>query len=249
MNQSPTATEQPLAGRAGIVTGAGSGIGAAVARELADHGVRLTLVDLRADRLAATVASLPEGAEAVPAVADIRDYPAVERAAATCRERYGRIDVVVANAGVSDAGTLAGGDPAVWRAVVETNLLGAMHTVRATLPTLLAQGDGHVVLMASVSGRKVYAGEPVYIASKWGVVGLGEALRQETVGTGVRVTLVEPGLVDTPLARAHPFAGDWLGKIVPLQPEDVARAVVWALAQPLHLAVNEVVLRPAAQEI
>ena len=173
----------------------------------------------------------------------------VERAAATCRERLGRIDFVVANAGVSDAGTLATGDPAVWRTVVETNLLGAMHTVRATLPTLLAQGDGHVVLMASVSGRKVYAGEPVYIASKWGVVGLGEALRQETVGTGVRVTLVEPGLVDTPLARNHPFAGDWLGKIVPLQPEDVARAVVWALAQPPHLAVNEVVLRPVAQEI
>ena len=236
--------------RTGIVTGGGSGFGAAISRELASLGMRVVVADLDAARAQEVAdAIVAAGGSAVATGVDVRRLDDVARAVALCREQGGRVDFAVANAGVGENATLVDADPARWQVTLDVNLLGVAHTVRAVLPTMLEQGDGHIVLTASVSGRVAYSGEPVYIASKWGVVGLGEALRQETVGTGVRVTLVEPGLVDTPLARAHPFAGDWLGKIVPLQPEDVARAVVWALAQPPHLAVNEVVLRPAAQEI
>ena len=113
---------------------------------------------------------------------------------------------------------------------------------------MLAQGDGHIVLLASVSGRTSYVGEPIYAASKWGVVGLGHALRKETVGTGVRVTLIEPGMVDTPLTRANAFAREWLKSFSPLKDEDIARAIAFVLAQPAYMAINELTLRPIAQE-
>jgi NADP-dependent 3-hydroxy acid dehydrogenase YdfG len=239
-----------LDGAAGIVTGAGQGIGAAIARELSGRGARLVLADLYADRLDAVVAGIAaNGGQAVPVVADVRQFADMERVRDACLERFGRIDFAVANAGTSDASTLAEGDPERWRLVVETNVLGVAHTIRAILPTMLAQEDGHFVLTASVSGREIYVGEPIYIASKWAVVALGYALRQETVGKGVRVTLIEPGLVDTPLARSHPFAAAWMETIPPLQDEDVARAVAFALTQPKHMAINELVLRPVAQDV
>ena len=242
--------QQRLDGAVGIVTGAGRGIGAAIARELSGLGARLVLADLVTDGLAEVVKErLANGGEAVPVVADVRQYADTERLRDTCLERFGRIDFAVANAGVSDACTLADGDPERWRAVVETNVIGVAHTVRAVLPTMRDQGDGHLVLIASVSGREAYAGEPIYIASKWAVVGLGYALRKETVGTGVRATLIEPGLVDTPLARSHPFASAWMETIDPLRDEDVARAVAFVLTQPKHMAINELVLRPIGQEV
>ncbi|MBW3631966.1 MAG: SDR family oxidoreductase [Chloroflexi bacterium] len=241
---------QRLDGAVGIVTGAGRGIGAAIARELSGLGARLVLADLVADRLAEVVAGIAAAdGNALPVVADVRQYTDTERLRDACLAHFGRIDFAVANAGVSDASTLADGDPERWRAVIETNVLGVAHTVRAVLPALREQGDGHLVLIASVSGREAYAGEPIYIASKWAVVGLGYALRKETVGTGVRATLIEPGLVDTPLARSHPFASAWMETIDPLRDEDVARAVAYVLTQPKHMAINELVLRPVAQEV
>jgi NADP-dependent 3-hydroxy acid dehydrogenase YdfG len=241
---------QRLDGKAGIVTGAGSGIGAAIARELASHGARLVLADLFDNRLAETAAVIAAtDGEAETVVADVRDFGDTERLRDTCLVRYGRIDFTIANAGTGDTSTLHEGDPARWRVVLETNVLGVAHTIRAVLPTMREQGDGHLVLMASVSGRETYIGEPIYIASKWAVVGLGYTLRRETVGTGVRVTLIEPGLVDTPLARANPFAQAWLETIEPLRDEDVARAVAFVLTQPKHMAINELVLRPVVQEV
>jgi NADP-dependent 3-hydroxy acid dehydrogenase YdfG len=239
-----------LDGAVGIVTGAGSGIGAAIARAVSGLGARLVLADLVEQRVDAVVAGIAaKGGEAIPVVADVRQYGDLERVRDACIERFGRIDFTVANAGTADAGTLADGDPARWRTVIETNVLGVAHTIRAVLPTMREQGDGHLVLIASVSGREIYAGEPIYIASKWAVVGLGYALRQETVGSGVRVTLIEPGLVDTPLARSHPFASDWMETIDPLRDEDVARAVAYVLTQPKHMAINELVLRPVSQDV
>jgi NADP-dependent 3-hydroxy acid dehydrogenase YdfG len=235
-----------LDGAAGIVTGAGRGIGAAIVRELTGRGARLVVADLSAGALAET-AAIP--GEIVPIAADVRAVADVERLRDTCLERFGRIDFAVANAGVADASSLADGDPVWWRTVIETNVLGVAYTIRAVLPTMLQQRDGHIVMMASVSGRESYAGEPIYCASKWAVVGLGHALRKETVGTGVRVTLIEPGVVDTPLVRSNPFALAWLETITPLQDQDVARAVAFALAQPKHMAINELVLRPVAQEV
>jgi NADP-dependent 3-hydroxy acid dehydrogenase YdfG len=232
----------------GIVTGAASGIGAAVTRMLFGEGARVVASDIAAGPLEAFTASLAAQGEAVPAVADVRQFAQLEQVAATCQERFGRIDFVVANAGLVDAGTMADGDPERWRAVLETNLLGVAYTVRAVLPTMLAQNDGHIVLLASVSGRVAYVGEPIYAASKWGVVGLGHSLRKETVNTGVRVTLIEPGMVDTPLTRANPFAQEWMKTMSPLQDDDIARAITFALSQPKYMAINELTLRPIAQE-
>ncbi len=243
-------TEAGIAGMAGIVTGAASGIGAAVTRTLAGQGARIVAGDLAEDRLSNFVAGMvAEGSEVVPVAGDVRRFPDVERLRDACLERFGRIDFAVANAGLVDAGTLAEGDPDRWRTVIETNLLGVAYTVRAVLPAMLAQGDGHLILLASVSGREAYAGEPIYAASKWGVVGLGHALRKETVGTGVRVTLIEPGMVDTPLTRANSFAQEWLQRAAPIKDEDIARAIAFVLAQPKYLAINELVLRPISQEV
>ncbi len=243
-------TEAGIAGMAGIVTGAASGIGAAVTRTLAGQGARIVAGDLAEDRLSNFVAGMvAEGSEVVPVAGDVRRFPDVERLRDACLERFGRIDFAVANAGLVDAGTLAEGDPDRWRTVIETNLLGVAYTVRAVLPAMLAQGDGHLILLASVSGREAYAGEPIYAASKWGVVGLGHALRKETVNTGVRVTMIEPGMVDTPLTRANSFAQEWLQRAAPIKDEDIARAIAFVLAQPKYLAINELVLRPISQEV
>lgn len=240
--------QDTLRGKNGIVTGAASGIGAAVTRMLVGEGARVVASDFAEGPLTAFTDSLAGQGEAVPVVADVRQLATLEHASQVCREQFGRIDFVVANAGLYDSGTMADGDPERWRAVLETNLLGVAFTVRAVLPTMLAQADGHVVLLASVSGRVGHVGEPIYAASKWGVVGLGHALRKETVGTGVRVTLIEPGMVDTPLTRAVPAAHEWIATKNPLQDEDIARAIAFALAQPKHMAINELTLRPITQE-
>jgi len=237
-----------IQGKSGIVTRAASGIGAAVTRMLVGAGARVVASDIAVEPLEAFTASLAAQGGAVPAVADVRQLATLERVAATCQEHFGRIDFVVANAGVYDSGTMADGDRERWKAVLETNLLGVAYTVRAVLPTMLAQADGHIVLLASVSGRVGHLGEPIYAASKWGVVGLGHSLRKETVGTGVRVTLIEPGMVDTPLTRAVPAAHEWIATKNPLHDDDIARAITFALSQPRHMAINELTLRPITQE-
>ena len=209
-----------------------------------------SLADLSEQRSRAVAERIgAEGGVALPAAADVRQYGDMERVRDACLERFGRIDFAVANAGIGDSTSLSEGDPERWRVVLETNVLGVAHTVRAVLPTMRGQGGGHLVLIASVSGREPYAGEPIYAASKWAVVGLGHALRKETVGSGIRVTLIEPGIVDTPLARGNIFAQTWLETITPLRDEDVANAVAFALLQPKHMAINELVLRSTGQEV
>jgi NADP-dependent 3-hydroxy acid dehydrogenase YdfG len=236
-----------LDGRAGIVTGGGSGIGAATVRALARAGARVLAADLHEERARSIAEAAGEGV--VAAAADVRRFEDTLALHDTCLETFGRIDFVVANAGVVDTRAMHDGDPEQWRAVVETNVLGVAHTIRAVLPTLREQRSGDVVLVASASGRISYVGEPVYIASKWAVVGLGHALRKETREYGVRVALIEPGIVDTPLARSTPAGVGELEKAVPLQPEDVARTIVFALSQPPHVGIREVLVQPVAQEL
>ena len=141
------------------------------------------------------------------------------------------------------------GDPARWRAVLETNLLGTIHAVRAVLPHMLSRREGHIFVTASVSGREAYAGEPVYIASKWGQVGFAHSLRLEVMDAGIRVTLVEPGIVDTPLTRDNPVVRPLLEAVEPLAPEDVARAIVFAYRQPDHVVLSELTIRPVRQPL
>jgi NADP-dependent 3-hydroxy acid dehydrogenase YdfG len=236
-----------LDGRAGIVTGGGSGIGAATVRALADAGARVVGADVR--EAAARETAEAVGERVVAATADVRRFEETLGLRDVCLDAFGRIDFVVANAGVADTGAMHDGDPEQWRAVVETNVLGVAHTIRAVLPTLRDQRGGDVVLVASASGRISYTGEPLYIASKWAVVGLGHALRKETREYGVRVALIEPGIVDTPLARSTPAGVHELENAVPLQPEDVARTIVFTLSQPPHLGIRELLVQPVAQEL
>jgi NADP-dependent 3-hydroxy acid dehydrogenase YdfG len=233
-----------------MITGGLSGIGAAVAREFAALGARLVLVDRDLDRAPAVVAAIERaGGDAITHAGDVRDVEALRTAAGEAVRRFGRVDVLVANAGLSDQSPVATGDPARWRAVVETNLLGTIHAVHAVLPAMLERERGHVFIVSSVSGREAYPGEAVYIASKWGQVGFAHSLRQEVMDAGVRVTVVEPGIVDTPLTRENPAVRPLLDATEPLAPEDVARAVVYAYRQPPHVAISEVTIRPLRQRL
>jgi hypothetical protein len=141
------------------------------------------------------------------------------------------------------------GDPQRWRVLLETNLLGTIHTVRAVLPHMLERRRGHIFITASVSGREAYTGEAVYIASKWGQVGFAHSLRMEVMEAGIRVTVVEPGIVDTPLTRDNPLVRPLLEAVDPLAPEDVARAIVFAFEQPEHVVLSELTIRPVRQAL
>jgi NADP-dependent 3-hydroxy acid dehydrogenase YdfG len=232
-----------LSDRVAVITGGGRGIGAAIALQLADQGVRVVVGDLREqpgtdDRAGHSVTTRS---------CDIRRYEDLVALHDAALAEYGRLDYVVANAGIADSGSMSDGDPDRWREVLETNILGTAFTIRAMLPTLLRSGGGHVVITASISGRVTYVGEPIYIASKWALVGLGRALRKEVAGAGVRVTLIEPGIVDTPLVSETKEGRRELTQVRPLSPEDVARTVAFVLAQPEHVDIDELVISPSAQ--
>jgi NADP-dependent 3-hydroxy acid dehydrogenase YdfG len=230
------------------VTGGSSGIGAAVAVAFGRLGAQIVLADRDAGRGAEVVADVQAaGGAAEVAIADVRDYRQVAAAAELALERFGRIDVLVANAGIADQSRADKLDPERSKAVVETNLLGTIYAVRAVLPSMLERASGHIFVTASVSGREAYPGEPVYIASKWGQVGFAHSLRQEVAQAGVRVTLVEPGIVDTPLTRDNPVVRPLLEAVEPLSPEDVAAAIVYAFLQPAHVVLSELTLRPLRQ--
>ncbi|HEY6398002.1 MAG TPA: SDR family oxidoreductase [Solirubrobacteraceae bacterium] len=237
-------------GPVGIITGALSGIGAATTVEFARLGASLVLADVAtqsAEQLTTKVAEL--GGTATVAECDVTDYQAVERLVERTTADLGRLDFIVANAGIAEQSRIASGDPARWAAVVQTNLLGTMHCVRAALPVMRGQGEGHILIVASTSGREPYVGEPSYLASKYGVVGFAYALRMECAEYGVRTTVVEPGTVDTPLTRGPEPVRALLEQMHPLAPEDVARALVFAYQQPPHVVISELVIRPLDEAV
>ena len=184
------------------------------------------------------------GGEALCLVADVRDPRAHHEVVHRVLQQWGRIDFLLANAGIAEQTRIATGDPELWQAVVETNLLGTIYAAHSVLPQMIEQGAGHVIIMSSTSGRESYSGEPVYEASKWGLVGFAHSLRLELEPSGIRVSCVEPGIVDTSLTRDNPKVRPMLEACVPLSPEDVARAVIFAFQQPEHVSVSEIVVRP-----
>jgi NADP-dependent 3-hydroxy acid dehydrogenase YdfG len=226
-------------GKTVLITGASSGIGEVTARRLVEAGARVVLGARRADRLEALRDELGADAVAVRAT-DVTADDEVRALIELAGSAFGRLDAVFANAGFGGGGTLATGEPEVWREMLLTNVYGAAITIRYAMDALLEAPEPHVVLTSSVAGRVVPANRNhMYAASKFAVEALGDGLRKEMTGR-VRVTLIEPGAVDTDFA-------DWPGTV--LSAEDVARAVVFALDQPAGVAVNQIMLRPLSQEM
>jgi len=222
-----------------VITGASEGIGAAIARSAVADGWRVVIAARRRELLDALSADLGGPSVALPVTCDVTEWDQVEAMAAAAIAAFGRIDAVVANAGFGAKRGFLNESPEFWREMILTNVYGAAITLRACIPAL-RDARGHAILMGSISGRQVGAGS-LYSSSKWAVTAMAEALRKDLHGSGVRVTLIAPGIVDTAFYDDPP-GGD------PLVPDDVARTVMFAVSQPPHVSINEVYMRPTEQE-
>jgi NADP-dependent 3-hydroxy acid dehydrogenase YdfG len=220
-----------------LITGASSGIGAQTARRAAEAGYRLVLAARSKDKLTSLAEELGGDERAIAVRCDVTEWEDQQALAARAIGAFGRIDVAFANAGFGAPRGFTAGDVEHWKAMVLTNVYGAALTVRATIDHLKAT-SGHLLLTGSVAGRRALPGS-LYSCTKWAVTAMGEAARLELDGTGVRVTLIEPGMVDTPFFDDRPTGA--------LEDDDVARAVMYAVTQPSHVDVNEILIRPVAQ--
>ncbi|ACO47998.1 SDR family oxidoreductase [Deinococcus deserti] len=243
-----------LAGKVAVVTGASSGIGAATALALAAQGASVVLVARREDRLQDLARQVQSsGGHAEVVVADLADEAQARLTVERAVSAFGRVDILVNNAGLMLLGPVTGADTTDWRRMIDVNLLGLMYTTHAALPHMRTQGGGHIVNISSVSGRGASPTSAGYSASKWGVGGFSEGLRQEVRLDRIRVTVIEPGVVATELTD-HITHQDtkvaYEGRIqtmIPLEAEDIAAAVVYAVTQPERVNVNEILIRPLDQ--
>ncbi|MCX5209024.1 SDR family oxidoreductase [Kitasatospora sp. NBC_00240] len=226
-----------------LITGGGSGIGAATARQLLDLGHRVTVTGRDQGRLERFAEELGRPASLLALTGDAADHDAVEAAVEATVKEFGRLDAVVANAGVATHDTLADGDPAGWREMVLTNVLGPALLIRAALPALLAS-RGRIVLVGSVAGF-VHTPGNIYGATKWAVTGLAENTRRMVTADGVGVTLIAPGRVETPFWDGT----GGLPEGLLLTADQIAGSIVWALGQPAGVDVNNVIIRPIGQPV
>jgi len=238
--------------RIAIVTGASSGIGAATARRLAEAGYRVVLTARREDRIEALAKELNEaGHQATAYRLDVTDRAAVDEFATA----FKTVAVLVNNAGGAlGADPVATGDPADWRTMYETNVIGTLNVTQALLPKLEASGDGTIVVVSSTAGHGTYEGGAGYVAAKHGEHVLAETLRLEIVGKPIRVIEIAPGMVKTDEFALTRFGGDetkaskvYEGVAEPLTADDVAETITWAVTRPHHVNVDLLVLRPRAQ--
>ena len=244
-----------LIGKTALVTGASSGIGEATALALAAEGAAVAVSGRRMDRLDALAQRIKEsGGTAKAITADVSAEDQARGMVAEANAALGRLDILVNNAGVMLLGPIAHADTEDWRRMIETNVLGLMYATHAALPLMRAQGSGRVVNISSVAGRTARAGAGVYNASKWGVGAFSESLRQEVYKDKIRVTIIEPGAVATELTHhitnteAKQQIEQFIGNMTPLQSEDIAAAILYAVTQPPRVSVNEILIRPTDQE-
>jgi NADP-dependent 3-hydroxy acid dehydrogenase YdfG len=217
-----------------LITGASSGIGEATARHAAAAGYRVVLAARSTEKLE----SLADELGGLAVTCDVTEWAEQEAMVGRALAEYGRIDVAFANAGFGGKRGFKTETPEYWRAMVLTNVYGAALTIRACMDALV-ETKGHLILTSSLAGRRALPGS-LYSATKFAVTSMGEGARLELNGTGVRVTLIEPGMVDTPFFDERPVGM--------LEPDDVARAVMFAVSQPPHVDVNEILVRPTNQE-
>jgi serine 3-dehydrogenase len=243
-----------LRGSIVVVTGASSGIGAACALAFADLGCRLLLVARRRDRLDAVATEVARrGVEVLPSILDVRDRQAVETWFRGVPPEWSAVRVLVNNAGLArGVSPLHEGAVADWEEMVDTNLKGLLYVSRVVVPAMVERGVGHVINIGSIAGHEVYPGGNVYCATKHAVGALGRSMGIDLLGTGVRVSSVDPGMVETEFSLVR-FHGDqdradavYRG-IEALSGEDVAEAVVFCATRPAHANVREMVLMPSAQ--
>lgn len=241
--------------RTAVVTGASSGIGAATARRLAAAGYHVVATARRKDRIETLAAEIEAaGGRATARELDVTDRAAVDAFAADIR-RDGTVSVLVNNAGGAlGADPVAQGDPAEWRTMYETNVIGTLNVTQALLPSLTESGDGTIVVVSSTAGLGTYEGGAGYVAAKHGEHVLAETLRLEIVGTPVRVIEIAPGLVKTDEFALTRFHGDadraakvYEGVAEPLTAEDVADTIAWTVTRPSHVNIDLLVVRPRAQ--
>jgi NADP-dependent 3-hydroxy acid dehydrogenase YdfG len=220
-----------------LITGASSGIGAATARHAVAAGYRVVLGARSMDKLDALAEELGGPERALAVRCDVTEWADNEGLVAAATGHFGRLDVAFANAGFGARRGWLEETPEHWRSMVLTNVLGAAYTVRAAIPAL-KETRGHVLITGSVAGRRVMPGS-LYSATKWAITAMGEAVRADLNDTGIRTTLIEPGGTETPFFD-NPSEGR-------LEPDDIARAVLYAVSQPPHVDVNEILVRPTAQ--
>jgi 3-hydroxy acid dehydrogenase / malonic semialdehyde reductase len=240
-----------LVDRTVLITGASSGIGAACARAFAAGGARLLLCARREERLAQLVGDLDAEAHTFPL--DVRDRDAVTDALAGLPPDWAEIDILVNNAGLAAGlGPLHEGDPDDWDRMLETNVRGLLDVTRAVVPGMVERGRGHVINIGSIAGRETYPNGAVYCASKAAVDRITRGLRMDLLGTGVKVSTVDPGLVETEFSIVR-FHGDdekadtvYEG-ITPLTGDDIAEAIVWVADRPPHVQIADMVIFPTAQ--
>lgn len=242
-----------IANKVVVITGASSGLGEATARRLGQSGAKLMLGARREDNLKSLVNDLEQdGINASYRVTDVTERSQLEALAQATREAYGRIDVLVNNAGLMPLSPLDKLKVDEWETMVDVNLKGVLYALAAVLPTMREQQSGHVINMSSVAGHKVMPGGAVYCATKFAVKALSEGLRMESNGE-IRATNISPGAIDTELTDhiSDPDAADSAAQLYAdaISPDSVARAIEYAVEQPGDFDVNELIIRPTAQEL
>ncbi|WP_018291818.1 SDR family oxidoreductase [Verrucomicrobium sp. 3C] len=251
------ADTKPLSRKTAIVTGASSGIGQATALALAREGANVVATARRFDRvedLSRRIAQ--EGGNSLPLRCDVREPTEVENVVDVARKRFGGVDILVANAGIMPLSLMRHLRVAEWMAMVDVNIKGVLSSIAAVLPAFLEQKSGHIVTLSSVAGRKVFPGSAVYCATKHAVRALSEGLRMElSPSDHIRVTIIEPGAVTTELLgtitdpEALQGIQQYFQEGQALRAEDIASAILYAVTQPPHVNVNEVLIRPTFQEL
>jgi NADP-dependent 3-hydroxy acid dehydrogenase YdfG len=237
------------------ITGASSGIGEATALACAQAGAKVALGARRADRIEELAARInADGGRAVAIETDVSDEAGARAFVEGAREQLGGLHGLVNNAGLMLLGPVEGADTDHWRRMIDVNCLGLLYCTHAALPIMREEGAGHIVNLSSVAGRIAALGSAVYNLTKWGVTGFSEGLRQEALHANIRVTVIEPGYVETELQghnEGNPIVMEAMEKtrqqIDPLQASDIADAIVYALTRPQHIGINEVLIRPTKQ--